>query len=43
MSIQDQINNLISSQPEAKQADMQVLHERILKTLPGCSCGLIMV
>ncbi|MBL7684144.1 MAG: DUF1801 domain-containing protein [Flavipsychrobacter sp.] len=36
MSIQDQINNLISSQPEAKQADMQVLHERILKTLPGC-------
>lgn len=36
MSIQDQINNLIASQPEAKQADMQVLHERILKTLPGC-------
>lgn len=36
MSIQDQINNLISSQPEAKQADMQVLHERILQTLPGC-------
>ena len=36
MNIQDQINNLISSQPEAKRADMQVLHERILQTLPGC-------
>lgn len=36
MNIQDQINNLINSQPEAKQADMQVLHERILQTLPGC-------
>lgn len=36
MNIQDQINSLITSQPEAKRADMQVLHERILKTLPGC-------
>lgn len=36
MNIQDQINKLIASQPEAKQADMQVLHERILQTLPGC-------
>ncbi len=36
MNIQDQIKNLIESQPEAKQADMQVLHERILQTLPGC-------
>lgn len=36
MNIQDQINNLIASQPEAKRADMQVLHERILQTLPGC-------
>lgn len=36
MNIQDQINNLIASQPEAKRADMQVLHERILQTLLGC-------
>lgn len=36
MSTQDQIQQYINSQPEAKRNDMQELHERILETLPGC-------
>ncbi|QKJ30386.1 DUF1801 domain-containing protein [Mucilaginibacter mali] len=36
MSIQEQIDNYISSQPESKRSDMQTLHAHILKTLPGC-------
>jgi len=35
MSVEKQIKEYIASQPDAKQADMQELHKRILKTLPG--------
>jgi len=34
MSIKEEIQNYISSQPEAKQSDMQALHKAILKILP---------
>ncbi len=34
--MQEQIKEYITSQPEAKRADMQELHERILQLLPGC-------
>jgi hypothetical protein len=36
MSIQQEINNYIASQPEPKRSDMQELHSIILKTMPGC-------
>lgn len=36
MEVQEQIKELINSQPPAKQTEMQELHDRILKTLPGC-------
>lgn len=36
MSVQKQTKEYIASQPEAKRNDMQALHERILKLLPGC-------
>lgn len=36
MTIQEQIENNITSQPEPKRSDMQTLHMRILQTLPGC-------
>ena len=36
MKVQEQIKEYITSQTEAKRADMQELHERILKLLPGC-------
>ena len=36
MSVQEQIKNYISSQPEPKCSDMQALHQHILKVLPGC-------
>lgn len=36
MEVQEQIKELINSQPPAKQGEMQELHDRILKTLPGC-------
>lgn len=36
MNVQDQIQAYIASQPEAKSHDMQALHLRILKLLPGC-------
>ncbi|WP_276131629.1 DUF1801 domain-containing protein [Polluticoccus soli] len=36
MNVQDQIKEYIASQPEAKRSDMQALHQRILKALPGC-------
>nr|WP_294942024.1 DUF1801 domain-containing protein [uncultured Mucilaginibacter sp.] len=36
MSIQEQINEYIATQPEAKCTDMQELHTRILQALPGC-------
>jgi hypothetical protein len=35
MNTQDQIQQYISSQPEAKRNDMQELHKRILEALPG--------
>lgn len=36
MNVQEQIEEYIASQPEAKRNDMEVLHQRILQTLPGC-------
>ncbi len=36
MNIQEQIENYITSQPEPKRSDMQALHQRTLKALPGC-------
>lgn len=35
MSVMNQINNYIASQPEAKRLDMQVLHELIIKIVPN--------
>jgi len=35
MNIQEQIEEHITSQPEAKRSDMQELHGRILKLLPA--------
>lgn len=36
MSVQDQIREYITSQPEPKRDDMQALHLRILQALPEC-------
>jgi len=36
MNIQQQIENYIAGQPEAKRGEMQTLHGHILQTLPGC-------
>lgn len=36
MTIQKQISEYITAQPEPKRADMQTIHGRILDTLPGC-------
>ncbi|WP_295796376.1 DUF1801 domain-containing protein [Mucilaginibacter sp.] len=36
MSIPEQIENYITSQPEPKRSEMQALHTRILQALPGC-------
>jgi hypothetical protein len=36
MSIQEQIEDYITSQPEPKCSDMQELHRFILQILPGC-------
>lgn len=36
MTIQEQIGEYISGQPDAKRKDMQELHERILQLSPGC-------
>lgn len=36
MDVQEQIKAYITSQPEPKRGDMQVLHHRILQALPGC-------
>ena len=36
MSIQEQIEAYITSQPEPKRSEMQALHTRILQALPGC-------
>jgi len=36
MSIQEQINEYITSQPEPKRSDMRELHRFILQVLPEC-------
>lgn len=36
MTVQAQIAAYIAAQPEKKRADMQTLHDTILKLLPGC-------
>ena len=36
MSVQEQIKEYITSQPEPKRSDMQALHHLTLKVLPGC-------
>lgn len=36
MSIQEQIKEYITSQPEPKRADMQKLHHMILELMPEC-------
>lgn len=36
MTVLEEIENNITSQPEQKRSDMQTLHMRILQTLPGC-------
>jgi uncharacterized protein DUF1801 len=36
MNVQAQIKEYINSQAEPKRADMQELHQHILKVLPGC-------
>lgn len=36
MDVQEQINLYISSQPESKRSDMQVLHRFILQLMPAC-------
>ena len=36
MNVQEQIKKYITSQPEPKRSDMQVLHRHILQVLPKC-------
>ncbi|WP_457126543.1 DUF1801 domain-containing protein [Mucilaginibacter sp. HD30] len=36
MSVEEQIEDYIASQPEPKRSEMEELHQRILKVLPGC-------
>jgi len=36
MNVQEQIKNYIAGQPEAKRADIEALHKRMLKVLPKC-------
>lgn len=36
MNVQEQIKTYIAEQPEPKRSEMQELHQRILKVLPGC-------
>jgi hypothetical protein len=36
MNIQEQIRKYIDSQPEAKQNDLETLHQRILQLMPNC-------
>ncbi len=36
MTIQEQIKEYITSQPEPKRSDIEVLHKRILQLLPKC-------
>jgi len=36
MNVQQQINEHIASCPEPKRSEMQELHDRVLKIIPGC-------
>src|SRR4030095_6427541 len=36
MNVQEQIKKYITSQPEPKRSDMQVLHRIILQIMPSC-------
>ncbi len=36
MNVRQQIKAYITSQPEPKRSDMQMLHDRILQLMPGC-------
>jgi hypothetical protein len=36
MDVQEQIQEFLTSQPEPKRSDMQVLHDIILQVMPGC-------
>ncbi len=36
MNVREQIKNYITSQPEPKRSDMQVLHSNILQIMPAC-------
>lgn len=36
MKVVEQINQYISSHPEAKRSDLQVLHQRIMDIMPAC-------
>ena len=36
MSVKDEIQKYITSQPEPKRSDMQALHSIILKVMPAC-------
>ena len=36
MTVQEQINEYITSQPEPKRSDMQALHQLTLQVLPDC-------
>ena len=36
MTVTDQIETYIASQPETKRSDMQALHAHILRTMSGC-------
>ena len=36
MNVQAQIKEYITSQPKPKRSEMQLLHQHILKMLPGC-------
>jgi len=36
MNVKEQIKEYITSQPEPKRSDIQALHQRILKAVPGC-------
>ena len=36
MTVKQEIKTYIASQPESKRSDMDTLHRRILKLMPGC-------
>jgi hypothetical protein len=36
MTVQEQIKEYITSQPEPKRSEMETLHQLVLKVLPGC-------